>query len=161
VEIEKAKFDAIGLTYGYDGDNLNIEYENNNDQTYSNYVIIMLYTVENGRLSTHLGQFDKEPTIDPNTSQIVSYSVDPLSPGDYCAIIYYDPDFTQAWNMSVLKYLYFTVDSEGKAVVGIEEVTTDTTSTTDGKYYTIDGMLLSGKPAKKGIYIRNGKKVAM
>lgn len=165
VEIEKAKFDAIGLTYGYDGDNLNIEYENNNDQTYSNYVIIMLYTVENGRLSTHLGQFNEEPTIDPNTSQIVSYSVGPLSPGDYCAIIYYDPDFTQAWNMSVLKYLYFTVDSEGKATVDIQHVSSEnaqeaTLNNPDG-IYDLQGRRLNGKPSRGGLYIQNGKKVVV
>ena len=98
-----------------------------------------------------------------NTSQIVSYSVGPLSPGDYCAIIYYDPDFTQAWNMSVLKYLYFTVDSEGKATVDIQHVSSEnaqeaTLNNPDG-IYDLQGRRLNGKPSRGGLYIQNGKKV--
>ena len=36
-----------------------------------------------------------------------------------------------------------------------------TNENADGKWYTIDGQLLQGKPAKKGIYIHNGKKVVV
>ena len=90
------------------------------------------------------------------------FVVGALESGEYAARVWYYTNFgTSSPNLVKLIDLLFTVGSDGKAVVGIEEVTTDTTSTTDGKYYTIDGMLLSGKPAKKGIYIRNGKKVAM
>lgn len=160
VDIQRGKFDATGLTYGYDGNNLNIEVENNNDVQYYNYVIVMLFTMENGKLGTHLGQFNAVPAIDPNTSQTVSYAVGELSPGDYCATIYYDPDFTQDWNMHILKHIYFTVDDEGKAVVAVDAIEMDEVENAVTPYYfSIDGKKWGTKPSKKGIYIHNGKKI--
>ena len=41
----------------------------------------------------------------------------------------------------------------------IDQVTSNKYQVTSDDWYTIDGRKLSGKPAKKGIYIHNGKKV--
>jgi hypothetical protein len=43
---------------------------------------------------------------------------------------------------------------EVKEVKGVKEVK-------DDSYYTIDGRRLNGKPATKGVYIYNGKKICL
>ena len=35
------------------------------------------------------------------------------------------------------------------------------TSATDGTWFTLDGKRLDGKPTRKGIYVRNGKKLVV
>ena len=40
----------------------------------------------------------------------------------------------------------------------LKQVTSDAPQVTSDEWYTIDGRKLNGKPAKKGIYIHNGKK---
>ena len=41
---------------------------------------------------------------------------------------------------------------------GVEEIRGNMEEGRDGKWYTLDGHRLSGKPTKKGLYIRNGEK---
>jgi len=165
-EIGKALFLPTLLEYGNDGDNLNITFENNGDNTYNYPIIIQLYTASDGRLVEYIKQYNSPYKssyfISPNSSKTLPFAVGALESGEYAARVWYDANF-DASNPKLVKLidLLFTIGSDGKAVVGIEEVTADKPATTDSKYYTIDGMLLSGKPAKKGIYIRNGKKVAM
>ena len=43
----------------------------------------------------------------------------------------------------------------------IDQVTSNKYQVTSDDWYTIDGRKLSGKPAKKGVYIHNGKKAVM
>jgi hypothetical protein len=40
----------------------------------------------------------------------------------------------------------------------LNQVTSDKSQVTSDEWYTIDGRKLNGMPAKKGIYIHNGKK---
>jgi hypothetical protein len=44
-------------------------------------------------------------------------------------------------------------------VTGIGEIDTKTGDVTFDGWYTIDGVRLSGKPSKSGLYINNGRKV--
>jgi hypothetical protein len=48
---------------------------------------------------------------------------------------------------------------EDDEATGIEEVATPIVA--DGVWYTINGVKLAGEPTEKGIYIFNGKKVAI
>lgn len=50
------------------------------------------------------------------------------------------------------------IDTSATAISTIDQ---DERQTMDGKWYTIDGQHLQGKPVKKGIYICNGKKVVV
>jgi hypothetical protein len=54
------------------------------------------------------------------------------------------------------------VGSNGE-VTGIGEIDTKTGEMTfdSEAWYTLDGVRLSGKPSKKGLYINNGKKVVI
>ncbi|MGI6223766.1 MAG: leucine-rich repeat domain-containing protein [Prevotella sp.] len=49
------------------------------------------------------------------------------------------------------------IDTEDNSITGISHVNTEETS--EGKWYTINGTELSGKPTTRGIYIHNGKKI--
>ena len=60
-------------------------------------------------------------------------------------------------NPAMARSLAISVDSES---AGISTVVCDDFAA-DGKWYTIDGQRLDGKPTKKGLYIRNGVKVIM
>ena len=48
----------------------------------------------------------------------------------------------------------FMTDDEITGIDSVESVTT-----TDNCWYSLDGRMLTDKPAKSGIYIKNGKKV--
>ncbi len=167
-EIGKEKFLATELSYGVKDDSkLYISFENNGDVDYNYYFLVVLYYKNSSGEYVTEEQYWSSRTLIPaggGTGEATFDIGSGKATNDYMAHIYYKNDYDSDnpdTYYRVLQDIYFTVGSDGKALVGIEEVTTDTTSTTDGKYYTIDGMLLSGKPAKKGIYIRNGKKVAM
>jgi hypothetical protein len=56
-------------------------------------------------------------------------------------VAYEEPDRTSILNI--------TSTSDVNALDGVEDV---------GTYYTLDGKKLSGKPTRKGVYIKNGKK---
>ena len=49
-------------------------------------------------------------------------------------------------------------ESSGIIVINNEQLTNDNEA---GVYYAIDGRRLTSKPAKSGLYIKNGKKVVM
>lgn len=49
----------------------------------------------------------------------------------------------------------------GEETTGIIQNTNDTNLTNQNVWYTQDGRRLSGKPAKKGVYINNGIKVVI
>ena len=52
------------------------------------------------------------------------------------------------------------VDASGKTTA-IGEIDTTTGEVTFDGWYTLDGVRLDGKPSKSGLYINNGKKVAI
>lgn len=167
-EIGKEKFLATELSYGVKDDSkLYISFENNGDVDYNYYFLVVLYYKNSSGEYVTEEQYWSSRTLIPaggGTGEATFDIGSGKATNDYMAHIYYKNDYDSDnpdTYYRVLQDIYFTVGSDGKAVVGIEEVTADKPATTDGKYYTIDGMLLSGKPAKKGIYIRNGKKVAM
>jgi surface protein len=54
---------------------------------------------------------------------------------------------------------YFTERTTGIAT-DLHQVTSDKSQVQSEEWYTIDGRKLNGMPAKKGVYIHNGKKVA-
>ena len=47
---------------------------------------------------------------------------------------------------------------DGDGTTGVWEIK-EVKQVTDDTWYTLEGLKLSGKPQKKGIYIMNGKKV--
>ena len=49
----------------------------------------------------------------------------------------------------------------GEETTGIIQNTNDTNLTNQNVWYTLYGRRLSGKPAKKGVYINNGIKVVI
>ena len=56
---------------------------------------------------------------------------------------------------------YLREDTSGSPATAISEVNTDNVKKADNSWYTIGGSRLSGRPSAKGIYIYNGKKVAV
>ena len=55
-------------------------------------------------------------------------------------------------------YISFVDNSEA---TGIQSVDTKQVAADDDNWYTLQGVKLDGKPTEKGIYIYNGKKVAI
>ena len=54
-----------------------------------------------------------------------------------------------------------TITSKGGISTDIDQVTSNKYQVTSDDWYTMDGRKLSGKPAKKGVYIHNGKKAVV
>lgn len=57
--------------------------------------------------------------------------------------------------------LKLVVTAAPSVATEIDQVSSNKLQETCGEWFTIDGSKLSGKPAKKGVYIHNGKKVVM
>lgn len=55
----------------------------------------------------------------------------------------------------------FSTATDNGIATDIDQVTGEKSQVTNDDWYTIDGQKLSGKPAKKGIYIRNGRKTVV
>lgn len=74
-----------------------------------------------------------------------------------------DNVYLKAFNAYLLKSVY-TGTSIGTSLddttTGISTVEAQT-SATDGAWFTLDGKRLSGKPARKGVYVRGGKKIVV
>jgi len=74
-----------------------------------------------------------------------------------------DNVYLKAFNAYLLKSVY-TGTSIGTSLddttTGISTVEAQTTAT-DGAWFTLDGKRLDGKPARKGIYVKDGKKVVV
>ena len=67
------------------------------------------------------------------------------------------PDDTSDDN-GIIRNIVMSFDDE---TTGIDASLKDNEPQTDDYYYSIDGQRLQGKPTKKGIYIKNGKKVVV
>lgn len=99
--------------------------------------------------------------------QTATYNIefkDGLTAGNsYAVNLLYAKDFTSTYTSDFIPFetSFFTVDSEGKTT-GIEDIEKErNTEATDAPYYTIDGVRLTTKPTKKGLYIQNGKKMVI
>jgi hypothetical protein len=53
---------------------------------------------------------------------------------------------------------YVVIVPNNDITTNLKQVTSDKSQVISDEWYTIDGRKLNGKPAKKGIYIHNGKK---
>ena len=102
--------------------------------------------------------------------EITSYIQEPFQTGDYCwggvdkSIPLYVPAGTKEKYQSTNYWNEFTnIIEEPADPAGINSVDNSQSATGNeaGDWYTIDGRKLSGKPAQKGIYIVNGRKVAV
>ena len=102
--------------------------------------------------------------------EITSYIQEPFQTGDYCwdlvnkSIPLYVPAGSKEKYQSTGGWKDFTNIIEKPAdPTGISSVDNSQSATGNeaGDWYTIDGRKLSGKPAQKGIYIVNGRKVAV
>lgn len=56
-----------------------------------------------------------------------------------------------------MRRVEFSFDNNGGVVTAVDDL--EVAQPADNKWYTIDGRMLSGKPASAGIYIHNGSKV--
>lgn len=66
------------------------------------------------------------------------------------------PDFSALYDVAAISN--YIKDSSGDVPSGIQ-VLPAAPSASYGQWYALDGQRLSGKPTRKGLYIRNGKKV--
>jgi hypothetical protein len=74
-----------------------------------------------------------------------------------------DNVYLKAFNAYLLKSVYTGTNigtSLDDTTTGIINMNAQT-SATDGAWFTLDGKRLDGKPARKGIYVRNGKKLVV
>ena len=55
----------------------------------------------------------------------------------------------------------FNIDFGDDEATGIISTTNDTNDTNSDAWYSLDGRRLSAKPSRAGVYINNGKKVAI
>jgi hypothetical protein len=80
----------------------------------------------------------------------------------------YEPDYAPASRMTrgaaaedeeLPQRITVKLISASGEVTSIGEIDTKTGDVTFDGWYTIDGVRLSGKPSKSGLYINNGRKV--
>ena len=79
----------------------------------------------------------------------------------------YEPDYAPARGMTrgaaadedVPQRITVKLVGANGEVTSIGEIDTKTGDVTFDGWYTIDGVRLSGKPSKSGLYINNGRKV--
>ena len=97
-------------------------------------------------------------------TEIYSYIKEPFAIDSYCwynvdnTISVYVPAGTKEQYQNTAGWDYFSNFIEMEEPTGIEKFTVRTNA---DSFYSIDGRKLSGKPAQKGIYIVNGRKVAV
>ena len=95
---------------------------------------------------------------------IISYIKKPFALDPSCwhkvdnAIPVYVPAGTKEQYQNTAGWNYFSNFIEMEDPAGIEKLTV---SPNADSFYSIDGRMLSGKPVQKGIYIVNGRKVAV
>ena len=54
---------------------------------------------------------------------------------------------------------YIAINEIGNGTLGIDATLVNREEVNSEEWYSLDGRKLQGKPAQKGIYIQNGKKV--
>ncbi|MBR5038629.1 MAG: hypothetical protein IKX65_07920 [Prevotella sp.] len=57
--------------------------------------------------------------------------------------------------------IHLLFDDDMGVTTGLNQVSSDKSQVQSEEWYTIDGRKLNGKPAKKGVYIQNGKKAVV
>ena len=69
-----------------------------------------------------------------------------------------DIAFLSIQGVAASRLSIFNAFDDDEEVTGVDVVKTDVES---GKWYTIDGKILSGRPTKKGLYVKDGQKVVI
>ena len=79
----------------------------------------------------------------------------------------YEPDYARTLNRAAAadeelpQSITVKLVSASGDITSIGEIDTKTGEISFDGWYTLNGVRLNGKPTKKGIYINNGKKVAI
>ena len=143
--------------------------KNNSDMTYTSAIIAYIYKKEGSSYN-----FVEWPYAWANTNdgylhagETAQYNIsisNAMSAGNEYAIdLRYAKDFASYSTNNFLSFstTFVTINDNGQTT-GIEDIEKErNTEATDAPYYTIDGVRLTTKPTKKGLYIQNGKKMVI
>jgi hypothetical protein len=112
-------------------------------------------TVKRGDETLDAGAYTVTYMKQGDDSQWTEVSTDGLTqtPGTYKVVV------SLTGNYSGTAEKTFTVATN--EAVGINSLTTDPARWAEGSIYTLSGRKIDGTPARKGMYIRNGKKVVI
>lgn len=171
INIEKfiPPIELVSYQYGYNGNVLEAMIKNNSDMTYTSAIIAYIYKKEGSSYN-----FVEWPYAWANTNdgclhagETAQYNIsisNAMSAGNEYAIdLRYAKDFASYKTNDFLSFstTFVTINDNGQTT-GIEDIEKDrNTEATDAPYYTIDGVRLTTKPTKKGLYIQNGKKMVI
>ena len=72
----------------------------------------------------------------------------------------YNPDYTEKTTPAFVRYLQFVIEDDETSINEELKEKNDKIAT-DESWYTLDGQRLNGRPARKGLYIMNGKKMTL
>lgn len=169
IEVNAPPIELVSYTYDNNDKYFRLTVKNNGDQTYTTAIIVKLYELSGSSYSYKNMYYSWAATDDKNMAvgQTATYNIefkDGLTAGNsYAVNLLYAKDFTSTYTGNFIPFetSFFTVDSNGQTT-GIEDIEKDrNTEATDAPYYTIDGVRLTTKPTKKGLYIQNGKKMVI
>ena len=171
INIEKfiPPIELVSYQYGYNGNVLEAMIKNNSDMTYTSAIIAYIYKKEGSSYN-----FVEWPYAWANTNdgclhagETAQYNIsitNAMSAGNEYAIdLRYAKDFASYKTNDFLSFstTFVTINDNGQTT-GIEDIEKErNTEATDAPYYTIDGVRLTTKPTKKGLYIQNGKKMVI
>jgi hypothetical protein len=171
INIEKfiPPIELVSYQYGYNGNVLEAMIKNNSDMTYTSAIIAYIYKKEGSSYN-----FVEWPYAWANTNdgclhagETAQYDIsitNAMSAGNEYAIdLRYAKDFASYKTNDFLSFstTFVTINDNGQTT-GIEDIEKErNTEATDAPYYTIDGVRLTTKPTKKGLYIQNGKKMVI
>jgi hypothetical protein len=112
-------------------------------------------TVKRGDETLDAGAYTVTYMKQGDDSQWTEVSTDGLTqtPGTYKVVV------SLTGNYSGTAEKTFTVATN--EAVGIDSLTTDPSRWEEGSIYTLSGRKIDGTPARKGMYIRNGRKVVI
>ncbi len=110
------------------------------------------------KLSTYYSWYNR--TLAAGASTVINFKEENLSLGKYCLRVYkviLNENNKVSEVITLDNHCTFTLVDE---TTGINSLTgNSTTKGMEGRYYTLDGRLLNGKPTQKGVYILNGRKL--
>ena len=157
---------------------------NINDNDWATNVGVKMNTSENGIYTATITADENKGYFEFTTKLTEeAYDWDGIAPYRIGATRYQDGEITQEslgkeislfkqgatihvpagkYNLTLdLVNLKLVVTAAPSVATEIDQVSSDKSQITSGEWFTFDGRKLSGKPAKKGVYIHNGKKVVM
>lgn len=167
IEVNAPPIELVSYQYGYNGSVLEAMIKNKSDMTYTSAIIAYIYKKEGSSYNFFDWSYAWASNGYLYAGETAQYNIsitNAMSAGNEYAIdLQYAKDFASTKTSDFISFskTFVTINDNGQTT-GIENIEKErNTEATDAPYYTIDGVRLTTKPTKKGLYIQNGKKMVI